>query len=93
MNKKQLAFYKELLRRVCKDPDTYIGFCYHIYDMYDWFLWKKMTPIDPYRSSEGWKELYSRLPKHSGNGYAFPRNSKGWEKRIQILHDLIQEHE
>jgi hypothetical protein len=94
MTKLKLKFYKELLEVVCKDPDTSVGFCYYIsYEMGNFYIINGMEKIYPYTDRDSWSELYSRLPEAGAYEYCLPPTPAGWRKRIEILHNLIQENE
>lgn len=85
--KKRLKFYKELLKVVCEDPDTYVGMCYYI---------SRIINVEMYDRDEIIKqfpELWKHRPKIKSGGYWFPLDDKGWQKRIDIIHNIIQEME
>lgn len=79
--KKRLKFYKQLLKVVCEDPDTCVGMCFYI---------RRITKNEYYIND--FFELYERKPKGAGI-YWFPLDDKGWQKRIDIIYNIIQEME
>ena len=87
--KKRLKFYKQLLKVVCEDPDTCVGMCYYI---------GRIINVERYAGDELIKqfpELWKHKPKRMCYvaGYWFPLDDKGWQKRIDIIHNIIQEME
>lgn len=85
-------FYKELLRRVCKDPDTNYGFCFYIKQMREWCETNNIEWDNPYYNlGLVAPELYALKPKHKGD-YWYPCTPKGWEKRIALLEKIINEN-
>ncbi len=85
--KKRLKFYKQLLEVVCEDPDTCVGMCFYI---------SRIINVEMYDGDEIIKqfpELWKYRPKIKSGGYWFPLNSKGWQKRIDIIYNIIQEME
>lgn len=86
-------FYKELLRRVCEDPDTNWGFCFYIKNMRDWCNDNNTPWMNPYYYLDAVApELAALEPKHKGD-YWYPRTYKGWEKRIALLEKIIHKLE
>lgn len=92
MTKKQkLSFYKELLKVVCENLNTRRGFCWYINNMDHWYTENKVPCIDAYDKKEFNKhlpELYAY--KLNNKGYWFPENARGWQKRIDILVEIIE---
>ena len=85
--KKRLKFYKELLKMVCEDPDTCVGMCYYI---------SRIINVQMYHRDEIIKQfpaLWKHKPKITSGAHWFPLDDKGWQKRIDIIHNIIQEME
>lgn len=86
--KKRLKFYKELLEVVCEDPDTCVGMCYYI---------SRIINVETFDGDviiKQFPELWKHKPKKIWHGdYWFPLDGKGWQKRINIIHNVIQEME
>jgi len=86
--KKRLKFYKELLKVVCEDPDTCEGMCYYI---------SRIINVKKRYDRDGiikqFPELWKHRPKIKSRDYWFPLDDEGWQKRIDIIHNIIQEME
>lgn len=94
----RLLVYKELLKVVCKDPATHLGFCYYITELDSFYL--------VYKNSYHWSstdlmqyelpELYSLKPirtwYHNPN-YWYSTDPIGWSRRIKLLWGLINKME
>lgn len=98
MTKKQrLSFYKELLRIVCEDPSVDVGFCSYITNgMDEWYNLTKVKWIYAYDDAVFAKrlpELWSYNPFLEKPSYWFPKDKKGWQKRIDILVEIIEKLE
>ena len=95
--KKRLSLYKELLKVVCKDPDTHIGYCWYISNRLE--KWRKLNNypfINAYNEEKFKKhlpELYAHKPETMINGYWFSCTRAGWQKRINILVEIINDLE
>lgn len=87
MTKKQRhQFYKKLLKNICEDPNTSYGLCLYVF---------KTVTIDVRfgRHLCDFPELCSKRPKrmYKYGVYWFPCTTKGWEKRIALVEQCIEE--
>lgn len=89
--KERLQFYKRLLKVVCDDPDVDFGFCYYIYNI----TLKSGNAKTCTNMEYNFPELWAKKPERIifPSEYWFPRTSKGWEKRIALLEEVIHEME
>ena len=89
-------FYKELLKMVCKDPDTHHGFCWYVLNLSmklggkykrKWFYFTFTVDL----IEKEYPELYSIKPiKIHRLSLWFNASPAGWETRINKLHNIIQ---
>ena len=89
-------FYEILLKIVCEDPDTDHGFCYYISSV----VVKMSRDIQELYSDYIFEDefIFGHLPELSRlkpkkkftYDYWFPCTPKGWETRINKLHNIIQ---
>lgn len=98
------SFYKGLLKIVCDSPSTSNGFCFYLdeivyfprylsneklYDKYTNLQRSYLYDID--FMEEQLPELWAIKPKDKyGLCYWWAETPKGWETRINKLHNIIQ---
>lgn len=86
-------FYQDLLQAVCEDPDTSYGFCHYITkvtrnsDVYPYLFGYHLEWV-----KEDLPELYKAMNPDSWKGkFMFPTTKKGWQQRINMLVDVINQ--
>lgn len=91
-------FYQELLKMVCRDPDTHLGYCWYVSRLSeklggkykrvqnDWTFTIDLIGME-------YPELYKMRPidprNHHGC-YWFMTSPAGWKIRINKLHNVIK---
>ena len=74
--------YKLMLKRAINDPCVNYGFCFLLYTLF-------LDGITVDSDINSYPELMRFRPK-GYRGFWFPRTTKGWEKRIEILIKCIE---
>ena len=88
----RLKFYRKLLKVVCEDPIVDYGYCAYLSEAY-----RRTFPGSPFLGGiynsgmENLPELIQYRPFGRYNcEHWFPCTTKGWEKRISILEEIIK---
>lgn len=89
----RLKFYKKLLEVVCEDPSVKRGYCFYLSKAYRMTFSGSGLSESVFNSGlEKLPELIKYRPKGKTNlEHWFPCTTKGWEKRISILEEIIKD--